>query len=123
MYTISYEKLGQIWFLPITLDLNSLYKAPANTLVPADEVGYASFEEQLPDTYRREFGDSIVGAFPSISERSLCSYVEFVTHLETPNADRLMSAISGGRFKKEQLEIGLMPLWMPLRGWNPRRGF
>ena len=106
MYTISYSPGPvPIWFLYVKLDFNALLKAPAGTLVSANEIAYGSLRELLMVTYRRELGDDFGDAFPRVLERSLCSYVEFVTHIQTPDADRLLSRISGGRFKKEQLDI------------------
>jgi len=105
MYTISYEKMGQIWFLPINLDFNALFKAPPDTLVPADDIDYASFRELLLDTYRRGIGDDFVDGFPDIFEKTLCAYVEFTAHMETRDAGELMARLSRGRFEREQLDI------------------
>lgn len=112
MYTISYRVFAEddtnpvpIWFMPTRIDLNMLFKAPPETLVPADDINYDSFKERLRDAYCRHLGDDFADAFPHVIETSLCGYVEFVTHIETPNADGLMSRLSGGRFKREQLDI------------------
>jgi len=112
MYTISYRVLAedggdpvQIWFMPIKIDLNTLFKAQPDTLVPADDTDYERFKALLLDAYRQHLGDVLAEAFPQIIEGSLCSYVEFATHIETPDAEGLMSKISSGSFKKEQLDI------------------
>lgn len=103
MYNIAYRDFGHVWFLPVLLDMNVLFGAPKAVQIRASDIGYDDFSVRLLDTYRRQFGESIVNGFPDI-DRMVCSYAEFIVLIRVPNADGLMAKVEEGRFTEPQLD-------------------
>lgn len=102
VFNIVYRDLGHIWFFPVILNAPRLFSAC--------EITQDNFRTLLLKAYKNEFGTEIMDVFPNFdyerrpgAKAVTFAAVEYVSYVNTENADSLIERLSGCNFSHEQL--------------------
>ncbi|WP_310602635.1 hypothetical protein [Anaerosporobacter sp.] len=104
LFSLHYERWGDVYFFYTTIDLNRLYSAKKDTFVPFDKIDTETFCQLLAKAYQNTFGQEITEGI-SKREHFYCTYIEYNAHIKCDDADILMEKLKQGTFTDEQLDI------------------